>query len=71
MNFPIFAYTPSRFPEARAAVSKWLQEGKIQRRETIIKGGLAAGEQALIGLYKGLNTGKLLLEVAPDAGKHV
>lgn len=48
-----------RYPEARKALAGWLEEGKLQRKETIIKGGLKAAEQALLDLYKGVNTGKL------------
>jgi NADPH-dependent curcumin reductase CurA len=46
------------FPEARKELAVWLEEGKIKRKETIVKGGLAQAEQALVGLYKGINTGK-------------
>ncbi|KAI4231425.1 MAG: hypothetical protein LQ352_008404 [Teloschistes flavicans] len=62
-GFVVFDYAPE-FPSARAELSQWLSEGKIQRKETIIKGGLREAEQALCDLYKGVNTGKLLLEMA-------
>jgi hypothetical protein len=45
------------YDEARKELSQWLAEGKIQRKETIIRGGLAAAEQGLADLYKGINTG--------------
>ena len=47
-----------QFPEARKELAKWLEDGKIQRKETIVKGGLVKAEEALVGLYKGINTGK-------------
>jgi NADPH-dependent curcumin reductase CurA len=50
----------SQFAAARKELAGWLAEGKIQRKETIVKGGLKAAEQALIDLYKGINTGKVL-----------
>ncbi|MCJ1476721.1 hypothetical protein MMC13_005389 [Lambiella insularis] len=57
-----------RYPEARKELAGWLKEGKIQRKETVLKGGLQAAEQGLIDLFKGVNTGKLLVEVkAEDA----
>ncbi|KAI9746003.1 MAG: hypothetical protein M1818_000684 [Claussenomyces sp. TS43310] len=57
----------SQFTAARTQLATWLRDGSLQRRETIIRGaGLAAGPQALIDLYQGVNTGKLLLEVAPE-----
>lgn len=55
-----------QFPEARKELAQWLAEGKIQRKETIIKGGLGQAEQALADLYNGMNTGKLLVEVCPE-----
>lgn len=58
-----------QYDAARADLSRWLNEGKIQRKEYIIKGGLKAAEQGLIDLYKGVNTGKLLVEVASESGK--
>merc|ERR1711939_1107342 len=66
-GFIVFDYQ-SQYKAARTELTKWLSEGKIQRKETIIKGGLKAAEQALLDLYNGINTGKLLVEVkAEDA----
>jgi NADPH-dependent curcumin reductase CurA len=56
-GFIVFDHA-KQFPEARKELAQWLAEGKIQRKETIIKGGLPAAEQALLDLYKGVNTGK-------------
>ncbi|KAK2626247.1 hypothetical protein QTJ16_004509 [Diplocarpon rosae] len=64
-GFIVFDYA-KQFPQARAELTKWLAEGKLQRKETIVKGGLKAAEQALLDLYKGVNTGKLLVEVKAD-----
>ncbi|KAG0647145.1 NADP-dependent oxidoreductase, partial [Hyphodiscus hymeniophilus] len=55
-GFIVFDYA-SKFPEARKEIMQWLAEGKLQRKETIVKGGLPAAEQALLDLYKGINTG--------------
>ena len=57
-GFLIFDYA-SQFSDARKEISQWLFDGKLQSRETIIKGGLEAAEQGLIDLYNGVNTGKL------------
>ena len=46
-----------RYAEARKELSQWLAEGKIQRKETIIRGGLPAAEQGLADLFNGVNTG--------------
>ncbi|KAI4181159.1 MAG: hypothetical protein LQ348_005069 [Seirophora lacunosa] len=63
-GFIVFDYSSS-YPSARAQLALWLAEGKIQRKETIIAGGLEKAEQALVDLYDGVNTGKLLVEVSP------
>lgn len=57
-GFIVFDYE-KQFPEARKELSKWLGEGKLKRKETIVRGGLAKAEQALVDLYKGINTGEL------------
>lgn len=48
----------AQYGPARKELVQWLSEGKLQRKETIIKGGLKAAEQALLDLYNGVNTGK-------------
>ena len=58
-----------RYAAARQELAGWLAEGKIQRRETIVKGGLGVAAEALMGLYKGTNTGKLLVEVKSPVGE--
>ena len=47
-----------QYSKARKELSEWLSEGKIQRKETIVKGGLAKAENALVDLYNGINTGE-------------
>ena len=61
-GFIVFDYA-KRYGEARKELVKWLEEGKIKRKETIVKGGLKHAEKALVDLYDGVNTGKLLVEV--------
>jgi NADPH-dependent curcumin reductase CurA len=56
-GFIVFDFA-KEFPAARKELAQWLSEGKIQRKVTIIKGGLKAAEQALVDLYNGINTGK-------------
>jgi hypothetical protein len=55
-GFLVFDFA-EKYPTARKELAQWLSEGKIQRKETIIKGGLAAAEKALVDLYNGINTG--------------
>lgn len=61
-GFVVFDFAKD-YPRALKELSQWLGEGKIQRKETIVKGGLGKAEQALVELYKGVNTGKLLVQV--------
>ena len=61
-GFIVFDYE-SRYAEARRELAQWLGEGKIKRKETIVKGGLGKAEEALAQLYEGVNMGKLLVEV--------
>ena len=57
-GFIVFDYA-KQYGEARKQLAQWLSEGKLKRKETIIKGGLAKAEQGLVDLYNGKNTGKL------------
>ena len=50
-----------RFPEGMAKLTEWIKEGKLQHRETIIK-GFDKLPEAFIGLFDGVNTGKLIVE---------
>ena len=65
-GFIVFDYA-ARYAEARRELAQWLAEGKVQRKETVVKGGIGVAEEALLGLYKGTNTGKLLVEVKPES----
>ena len=53
----------TQFPEAIAELSKWLHDGKIQSSETIIE-GFDSLPRALIGLFSGKNTGKMIVKAA-------
>lgn len=46
------------YAEARKQLAQWLSEGKIKRKETMIKGGLQNVEAAFECLFKGKNIGK-------------
>jgi len=51
----------SRFPEGVLQLSEWLRTGKLNYRETIIK-GFERLPDAFISLFAGENTGKMLVE---------
>lgn len=56
-GFIVFDYA-EKYAEAGKQLAQWLTEGKLQRKETIIKGGLKGAEEGLLQLFKGKNTGK-------------
>jgi len=52
----------SKLPQFYTDMAKWIAEGKIKWKETIVE-GLENAPQALIGLFKGDNFGKMLVRV--------
>lgn len=52
-----------RYDEGIAEISKLLTEERIVATETVLDGGVSAFPDALLGLFEGVNTGKLLLKV--------
>ncbi|KAK4032979.1 hypothetical protein C8A01DRAFT_40565 [Parachaetomium inaequale] len=61
-GFIVFDYA-KEYPVAIAQIGQWLGEGKLKRKETIIKGGIASSDEAFKQLFTGGNMGKLLVEV--------
>ena len=55
----------SEYGKAREQLAEWVTQGKIKSQETIVKGGLEAAEKALVGLFKGANTGESPDQVSP------
>jgi NADPH-dependent curcumin reductase CurA len=56
-----------RYPEAIAALSRWMAEGKIKVRREIVD-GLENALQTVKKLYTGANTGKLMIRVKDVSG---
>lgn len=52
-----------KYVQARREIAQWLAEGKLKKTEHVLTGGLKVAEQGLVDLYKGINQGKLLVEV--------
>ena len=61
-GFVVFDYS-SRYGEALQEMAGWLAEGKLRSKETVVDGGVGAFPQALLRLFRGENTGKLVLQV--------
>ena len=57
------------YPVARKELSQWIAEGRLKKNEQILEGGLKVVEQGLVDLYKGINLGKLLVEVKKPSDK--
>ena len=53
------------FPTGRAQLAEWMVNGELQYQETVVNGFSRMGE-ALVGLLKGRNTGKLIVMVNDD-----
>jgi NADPH-dependent curcumin reductase CurA len=54
-----------RLPQFYADMGKWIAEGRIKWKETIID-GIENAPKAFIGLFKGENFGKMLVRIGPD-----
>lgn len=52
----------SQFNEGSKNLAKWIQEGKLKYKETIVK-GFDKLPAALLGLFEGENIGKMIVEV--------
>ncbi|CBX95819.1 hypothetical protein IAQ61_004654 [Plenodomus lingam] len=64
-GFIVFDYA-SQYHAARAQLAQWLSEGKLKRKETIVQGGIEKAADALVGLFEGRNTGKIMVKVADE-----
>ncbi|KAJ5915540.1 hypothetical protein N7466_011473 [Penicillium verhagenii] len=63
-GFIVFDYA-KKYGAALQELASWLSQGKLKRKEHIVPGGLEGAPQALVDLYAGVNTGKMMVEVAP------
>ena len=57
----VFDYA-DRYPEAMREMGAWLQAGKLKSREDVVT-GIETFPETLLKLFKGENTGKLVLKV--------
>jgi NADPH-dependent curcumin reductase CurA len=54
-----------QLPQFYADMKTWIDAGNIKWRETILE-GLENAPRAFIGLFKGDNVGKMLVQISPD-----
>ena len=62
-GFVVFNYA-ARYPEAACEMAGWIGQGKLKSREQVVE-GFETFPDALLRLFRGENTGKLVLKV-PD-----
>ena len=58
----VFDYA-DRYGEAAKEMAGWIAAGKLKAKEDVVPGGIAAFHETLLKLFKGENTGKLVLAV--------
>ena len=61
----IFDYA-QRYPEALAALTEWVREGRIRYREEMLE-GLEQAPGSIAGLYRGENLGRRIIRLAPES----
>ncbi len=64
-GFVFYEFEPLR-AQFLTDMKRWLNEGRIQYRSTILQ-GIEQAPAALIGLFNGTNTGKMLVQLAEDS----
>jgi NADPH-dependent curcumin reductase CurA len=63
-GFVFYEFEPLR-AQFLTDMKRWLNEGRIQYRSTILQ-GIEQAPAALIGLFNGTNTGKMLVQLAEE-----
>ncbi|CAO3567813.1 unnamed protein product [Mortierella alpina] len=66
-GFIVFDYA-KQYGKALEDMSTWIKEGKLKSRETVVH-GIENAPDALVKLFKGDNTGKMLVKVAEEETK--
>ncbi len=62
-GFVVFDYV-TRYPEAAREIAGWIADGRLSTREHLVKGGIDAFPETFQMLFRGANTGKLILDLA-------
>jgi hypothetical protein len=63
-GFVVYEFEPLR-AQFLADMKQWLREGRMKYRVTVLE-GIEQAPDALIGLFTGLNTGKMLVKLAKE-----
>jgi len=65
-GFLVFDFA-ERYPEGIAQLGQWLASGELRSREDVVTGGLERFPEAFLMLFRGENTGKLILQLTEAA----
>jgi len=66
-GFLVFDFA-RRYPEGVAQLAQWLQSGELRSREDVVSGDLDKFPEVFLMLFRGENTGKLILQLTEDEG---
>jgi hypothetical protein len=61
-GFLVFDFA-KRYPEGLTQLAQWLRAGELRSREDIVRGGLERFPEVFLMLFRGENTGKLVLQL--------
>jgi NADPH-dependent curcumin reductase len=61
-GFLVFDFA-DRYAEGVAQLSEWRRAGRLHSREDVVRGGLEQFNEVFLRLFRGENTGKLILEL--------
>ncbi len=64
-GFLVFDYA-ERYPEGVAQLARWRDSGELHSREDVVRGGLDRFPEVFLMLFRGENTGKLILQLDGD-----
>ena len=65
-GFVVFDYA-ARYAEGVAQLAQWLRSGELRSREDIVHGGIDQFPEVLLRLFRGDNTGKLVLALGGES----
>jgi NADPH-dependent curcumin reductase CurA len=64
-GFLVFDYA-KQYGDALREMAQWRADGRLKTREEIVEGSIEDFQPTLMKLFRGENTGKLVLEIAPS-----
>jgi hypothetical protein len=62
-GFLVFDYA-DRFPTAAEELARWISEGRLRSHEDVVHGSVRDFPDTLLRLFRGANTGKLILRIS-------